>query len=282
MLCTRSSRAQKASEQPAGTLQIDALVYKRARVVEEMMVFASEAVEERSSPLSRPAFSDQNSTSSSTHFSFPLIRKLLLSHSIPTHETRPPLPIVESLTMPLTLVTGATGFVGSSIVAELLSQRHTLILAVRSTHSAQSLLSNNPSWPRDRTTLVSVPDFTAPGAFDHVFQTYSSIEYILHVAAPMLDHPDNNDFVEHFEKPSVLGNTGLLRSAKEFGKNVKAISVTGSLNAISTGSQDDIKSRAFTTTEWLPLGSEDAIKANNNYVRSSFQRFEKIFDSVFG
>jgi hypothetical protein len=261
--CMRSKGKREACK----GLQIEGVVYKRTRVVEEMVVLASKVTEEETSFAPCSISSEHNLTSPSTYFSFPLIHKLLPLRTSPTPTLRSPHPRSIPLKMPLTLVTGATGFVGSSIVAELLSKSHALILAVRSTHSAQSLLSNNPSWPTERITLISVPDFTAPGAFDHVFQTHPSIEYILHVAAPMLDHPDNNDFVEHFEKPSVLGNTGLLRSAKEFGKNVKAISVTGSLNAISTGSQDDVKQRAFTTAEWLPLGREDAIKANNNYVR---------------
>jgi len=168
--------------------------------------------------------------------------------------------------MPTTLVTGSTGFVGSTMVNELLDQNHNLILAVRSPSSAKALLANNSSWPTTRITIFPVPDFTAPGAFDPVFQQHPEIEYIVHVAAPMLDHPDNNNFEEHFEKPSVLGNLGLLRSAKEFGKNVKAISVTGSMNAITTGDQEDIKSRVFSSKEWLPLGREDAIKANHNYI----------------
>ncbi len=168
--------------------------------------------------------------------------------------------------MPITLVTGATGFVGSTVVNELLNQKHKLILAVRSPSSAKAVLANNPSWPDSSIVLSKVPDFTAPGAFDAVFQEHPEIEYIVHVAAPMLDNPAHTDFVEHFEKPSILGNEGLLRSAKAHGKNVKAISVVGSLNAITTGDQEDVKSRAFTNKEWLPLGREDAIKANNSYV----------------
>jgi hypothetical protein len=171
--------------------------------------------------------------------------------------------------MPTTLVTGATGFVGATVADELLAQNHDLILAVRSPPSAERLIANNPSWPSSRITVFPVLDFTAPGAFDSVFQKHPEIDYIVHVAAPMLDHPDNTNFEEHFEKPSVLGNLGLLKSAKQFGKNVKAISVTGSLNAITTGTQEDIKSRVFSSKEWLPLGREDAIKANHNYVSSS-------------
>jgi len=170
--------------------------------------------------------------------------------------------------MPTTLVTGGTGFVGSSIVNELLAQNHTLILAVRTASSANALLASNPSWPKDSITTFPIPDFTKPRAFDAVFKEHPEIEYILHVAAPMLDHPDNTNFEEHFEKPSILGNLGLLKSAKEHGKNVKAISVTGSMNAITTGSQEDIKAREFNDKEWLPLDREDAIKANNNYVSS--------------
>ncbi|EXJ61994.1 hypothetical protein A1O7_02426 [Cladophialophora yegresii CBS 114405] len=170
--------------------------------------------------------------------------------------------------MPTTLVTGATGFVGSSIVDELLRQNHTLLLAVRSPSSANALLENNPSWPASSLIIFPVPDFTAPGAFDSVFQKHREIEYIVHVAAPLLDDPAHTDFVEHFEKPSVLGNLGLLRSAKEYGRHVKAISVTGSLNAITTGSHEDVKSRVFGNKEWLPLGREDAIQANNNYAKA--------------
>ncbi|KIW70303.1 hypothetical protein PV04_02588 [Phialophora macrospora] len=168
--------------------------------------------------------------------------------------------------MPTTLVTGATGFVGSSVVDELLHQSHTLVLAVRSPSSAKALIENNPSWPASSLIVFPVPDFTAPGAFDSVFQKHPEIEYIVHVAAPMLDNPAHTDFVEHFEKPSVLGNLELLKGAKAYGKNVKAISVTGSMNAITTGSQEDVKSRVFGNNEWLPLGREDAIHANHNYI----------------
>ncbi|ETI19921.1 hypothetical protein G647_08936 [Cladophialophora carrionii CBS 160.54] len=176
--------------------------------------------------------------------------------------------------MPTTLVTGSTGFVGASVVDELLRQSHSLILAVRSPSSAKALIENNPSWPASALTVFAVPDFTDPGAFDSVFQKHPEIEYIVHVAAPMLDNPAHTDFVEHFEKPSVLGNLELLKSAKEYGKNVKAISVTGSLNAITTGSQEDVKSRVFGNKEWLPLGREDAIQANHNYAKAIW-RFVK-------
>ena len=168
--------------------------------------------------------------------------------------------------MPTTLVTGANGFVGATVVNELLKKSHDVILAVRSQSSADALLAAHPDWPHSSIKVHSVPDFTKPGAFDNLFQKYAEIDYIIHVAAPLVDDPRNTDFVEHFEKPSVLGNTGLLKSAKEFGKNVKAISVTGSINAITLGDQDDVKKRVFSNDQWLPLGRENAIKMNIDYV----------------
>jgi thioester reductase-like protein len=170
--------------------------------------------------------------------------------------------------MPTTLVTGGNGFVGASVVSTLLSSKynHRVILAVRSVPSAEALLAIHPEWPAENVVISSVPDFTVPGAFDEVFKTHPEIDYVIHVAAPLLDDPRNNDFVEHFEKPNVLGNIGILTSAKQFGKNVKAISVTGSVNAITLGDQDDVKKRVFGNKEWLAQGREDAIKAQHNYV----------------
>ena len=48
-------------------------------------------------------------------------------------------------------------------------------------------------------------------------------------------------------------NTNLLRSANKYGKNVKAIAVTGSINAITMGDVEDRKRRVISNTEWLPV-----------------------------
>jgi hypothetical protein len=48
-------------------------------------------------------------------------------------------------------------------------------------------------------------------------------------------------------------NTNLLRSANKYGKNLKAIAVTGSINAITTGDVEDRKSRVMSNTEWIPV-----------------------------
>ena len=43
----------------------------------------------------------------------------------------------------------------------------------------------------------------------------------------------------------------ILKSASKYGKNVKAIAVTGSVNAITTGA--DVGTRDYNSSEWLPV-----------------------------
>lgn len=168
--------------------------------------------------------------------------------------------------MPTVFITGGNGFVGAAIVDQLVASQYKVIAAVRDPASLDKLLSVHAEWDKSLISSVTVADFTKPDAFDSVFQSHPEIEHIIHCAAPLVGDARNTDFVEHFEKPSVIGNTGLLQAAHKYGKNVKSIAVTGSLNAITTGAQDDLKSRVLDTTQWLPLGREDAAKMQNQYV----------------
>jgi hypothetical protein len=45
----------------------------------------------------------------------------------------------------------------------------------------------------------------------------------------------------------------LLKSASAYGKNVKAVAVTGSINAMTTG--EDVGTREYNSEEWLPVSS---------------------------
>lgn len=168
--------------------------------------------------------------------------------------------------MPLTLLTGSSGFVGATVIAHLIHHGHRVIAIVRSVSSADKISTTHPEWVK-YITFEIVSDFTEPGVFDAVFKKHSEIDYVIHVAAPLLDDPKNTDFVENFEKPSILGNIGLLRSAKIHSK-VKSIAITGSINAITLGNAEDVENRILDNDQWLPLNRVDAIEAQNNYVSS--------------
>lgn len=169
--------------------------------------------------------------------------------------------------MPTTFLTGGNGFVGATVFDQLLAKDHKVIAAVRSQSSGEKLLSIHPEWDKSRINFVEVPDFSHPDAFDSVFQDNPEIDYIVHVAAPLIGE-GLTDFVEHYEKPTVTGNVSLLQAAKKYGKNIKAIAVTGSINAITTGDQNDIKNRVLDSTQWLPMGREEAIQMKHPFVRA--------------
>jgi nucleoside-diphosphate-sugar epimerase len=175
-----------------------------------------------------------------------------------------------------TLITGANGFVGATMIDMLLAPPYShdeLILVVRRTSSAEQLIAHNPAWPKEKLIVHEVPEISAPGAFDSAFQKYPDIDYVIHLAAPLA--PDTGDFVKDFQIPNEEGSRQLLTSAKKYGKNVKAIAVTGSINAMTMGVQEDVKSRSFDDNSWLPYTAEDAIKANSPFVSSPLSYLRK-------
>ncbi|KAH8821926.1 hypothetical protein F5884DRAFT_817204 [Xylogone sp. PMI_703] len=160
------------------------------------------------------------------------------------------------------LVTGANSFVAAHIINALITQGYYVTGSVRSSAKGEQMLAAHPEWA-DHLNFVTVSDYTVPGTWDAAFDK-GNFDYVIHTAAPLLDDPSNRDFERDFLKPSVEGATELLKSASKYGKNVKAIVVTGSMNAMTTGA--DIAERTFTSAEWLPLTADDAIKQQNSYI----------------
>ena len=163
-----------------------------------------------------------------------------------------PIAPMGSISRPRTLVTGANGFVGATVVSEALKAGHHVTGSVRSKKSGDELVAIHPEWDSSMIDFVEVADYTADGVFDEIFRQ-GNYDYVIHVAAPMPDNPEYTDFVTHFEKPSIEGNRQILMSAMRYGNKVKAVSVVGSINAITNGDPTDLKSRVMTDKEWLQV-----------------------------
>jgi hypothetical protein len=106
--------------------------------------------------------------------------------------------------MTRTLITGANGFVGATMIDECLKAGHTVTGCVRSKKSGADLVAIHPEWDASKIDFVEVADYTAEGVFDKIFQE-GDYDYVLHIAAPMPDNPAYTDFETHFEKPSIQG-----------------------------------------------------------------------------
>jgi len=58
----------------------------------------------------------------------------------------------------------------------------------------------------------------------------------------------------------------LLRSAKAHGSALKSIAVTGSINALTTGSPEELKANVMTNTFWSSITQEQAREMQNPYI----------------
>ena len=71
----------------------------------------------------------------------------------------------------------------------------------------EQLLSIHPEW-KDKLSFVTVADYAKPGTWDETFQKHD-IDYVVHVAAPLLDNLKNVDYDQFFHEPSVQGYISL-------------------------------------------------------------------------
>ncbi len=61
-------------------------------------------------------------------------------------------------------------------------------------------------------------------------------------------------------------NLALLRSAHRNAPTIKSVAVTGSVNALTTGSPEELLAGPITNETWLPISQEQAREMNNAYI----------------
>lgn len=166
--------------------------------------------------------------------------------------------------MPATLLTGANSFVGAHVINSLIAAGHAVVGTVRRENLIEQIYALHPEW-KDKLELIVVKDYADESGWDGVFAKYS-VDHIVHVAAPLLDNPANTDYTRDYLKPTVDGNLALLRSAHQRAYSVKSIAVTGSVNALTTGSPEELLAGPITNETWLPISQEQAREINNAYI----------------
>src|SRR5687767_556970 len=146
------------------------------------------------------------------------------------------------------LVTGATGFIASHVVAQLLAKDHRVRATVRSKKKAKemALLEALPG-ARERLEIVEA-DLVAEGSFD---AACVGVHAVIHTASPyVLDAEDpQRDLVD----PAVKGTLNVLRAAKKTA-SVKRVVVTSSMAAITDEPESD---HVLTEADWNEKSSLD-------------------------
>jgi dihydroflavonol-4-reductase len=155
------------------------------------------------------------------------------------------------------LVTGATGFVGSQIVASLLDHGYRVRGSVRSVASRDVERLRALEGARDRLELFEA-DLLAAGAYD---APASGCEFVVHTASPYaLDARDpQRDLVD----PAVIGTENVL-SACERARCVRRVVLTSSMAAVTDEPDRD---HVLTENDW----NERSSLSRNPYYFSKTQ-----------
>ncbi len=143
-------------------------------------------------------------------------------------------------TMQPVCVTGATGYVASQIVAQLLQEGYRVRGTVRSTKNTEKLSPlTRLDGAAERLELVEA-DLGDPASFD---AAVAGCEVVMHTASPyVLDVKDpQRDLVD----PAVEGTRGVLSACKRAG-TVKRVVLTSSMAAIT----DEPDGRVLTEADW--------------------------------
>lgn len=122
---------------------------------------------------------------------------------------------------PLALITGSTGFIGSTTTLRVLEAGYRVRLVIRREQQADKLRRILSQYVDDL-DFITVPDLTISGCYDRALR---DVEYVLHIASP-LPTPGNTDLLT----PAVKGTTSMLQSALEV-SSIRKVVITSSVLA---------------------------------------------------
>ncbi|RYP20766.1 hypothetical protein DL765_002599 [Monosporascus sp. GIB2] len=161
------------------------------------------------------------------------------------------------------LLTGGSGFIASHVLDALLDGGFEVVVTARSDEKGQRTLDSVQPSQQKRTSYVVVADIAKDGAFDAVFRSEPSIQYVVHTASPY--YLGARDPVKEFLDPAIKGTTGLLKSTKEHAPRVKRVVITSSSAAILN---PDNHAKVYDETCWAPTTWEDGMDPKQAYKAS--------------
>ncbi|EJU01451.1 NADP-binding protein [Dacryopinax primogenitus] len=160
-------------------------------------------------------------------------------------------------TPPVVLVTGATGFIGSHTVLELIRRGYRVRGVSRSREKSEEW---NALYPQQATyiewvTISSIVDS------DSLDRASIGVDYIIHTAAPFtLDFEYN---LEDMLVPSVVGTRNIMRVASKRPR-VKHVVIVSSLAAVVDYREGLNPERQYTPNDWAPASWEEAARTDDS------------------
>ncbi|CAG7988269.1 unnamed protein product [Penicillium salamii] len=130
-----------------------------------------------------------------------------------------------TMSEPLVLITGATGFIGSHAVLSALEAGYRVRLAVRKLEQKQAVEERYSKFASKIETVV-VPDITKSSSFE---DSLNGVDHVFHLASPMPGK--GSDFQADYVSPAVEGTEAILYAALNF-PQIKKVIVMSSVLAL--------------------------------------------------
>lgn len=170
------------------------------------------------------------------------------------------------------LLTGASGFLASHILDQLLRFGYEVKATVRTEAKALAIRTKYSDFPLE---VVIVRDMQATDAFDNVWDKH--ITAVFHTASPFYFPGEDHDNLSGFLNPAIKGTTNILASIKKFAPQVTHVVMTSSSAAI--GQLANMGNPHFTHTEetWCDITWDEAVADPAKGYRGSKKFAEKAF-----
>ncbi|KAF5022826.1 hypothetical protein F66182_5120 [Fusarium sp. NRRL 66182] len=155
------------------------------------------------------------------------------------------------------LVTGASGFIGTHIVAEFLRAGYHVRGTVRSESSAQNAREAHPDYSRTLSFSI-VPDIIKKGAFD---EAVKGVNGVIHSASPFIVG-QGLDNERDLLVPAIEGTKNILDSVAKHAPKVKRVVITSSFASIANLNRGLWPEHTYTEADWNPESYGGAIQAD--------------------
>jgi nucleoside-diphosphate-sugar epimerase len=136
-------------------------------------------------------------------------------------------PDLQTMTEKLVFITGASGFIGSQITLWALKAGYRHRISVRKPEQIAKLKKLYAAYSA-KVEFVVVPDFGIQSAFDDVLH---GVQFIYHVASPMVGKGESDDLQNGYIDPAVMGTISILEAAAK-SPDVQRVVITSSVFAM--------------------------------------------------
>jgi nucleoside-diphosphate-sugar epimerase len=109
----------------------------------------------------------------------------------------------------LVFITGASGYIGTHLIGDVLKAGHRVRVAVRSEEKSQAIKELYSS-SLNKIEFVVVPDMSQSSAYEKALK---GVSHVFHLAGAMVDK--GSDLERDFVNPAVNGTLSILESAKK-------------------------------------------------------------------